>query len=91
MAKSSEIENKKQRRFTIIETTVNQLGFYKNEKQYKEMIEGKCIVVDFTKGNMTITINYFPKENGDVIMFSKKAPIKDKLRICNAMLANSLC
>ena len=88
---SKEIEQKKQKRFSIIEKTLNRLGFYKNQNQYEEMLRGERIIVDYTSDSNdreVITVNYYPKENGRTIAFSKNITITDKCTYIDILATN---
>lgn len=91
MPTSKEIEFKKQKRFSIIEKTLNKLGFYKNQNQYEEMLQGNRVIVDYTKDvneREIITVNYYPKENGRTIVFSKNISLSDKCTYIDILATN---
>lgn len=89
MPRSTEIENKKNRRFAIIEKTLNSFGFYKDEKQYQDYLEGKLAIVDYIRNDCEIIrVDFYPRENGRTIFSTKNINLNEECKYINAISTN---
>lgn len=91
MPKSAAIENKKKRRFEVIDNTMVKLGYYRDPVALEDAYSGKIYIVKYIRDESIIYIDFYPFKNSDVIKFDRKSSLRELLRVTNAILANSFC
>ena len=80
---------RKNNNLKVVEATLENLGFVKEERSYKDFMKGKGSVVDFIykfDKRRSLSINYKAQDN--LLIWASKLPLRQEISILNKIASD---